>query len=106
MVWSCSCSVDMSGVGAGTIRQDIQTTLGNYYQISFMAAGNFGEANTGTERSMQVIWEGEIFQVLVKKPATWWFNDIGYQLYTYTVRATATPSPLSFRSLENTGFGV
>jgi hypothetical protein len=55
---------------------------------------------------MQVIWEGEIFDVAVNRPTSWSFSDIGYNLYHYNVRATATPSPLSFKSLENSGFGV
>lgn len=99
----------MSGFTAGTITQDIQTTLGHYYQLSFMAAGNFfaaPDAPAKNTRSMQVIWEGEIFNVTVNRPTSWDFSNIGYALYYYNVRATATPSPLSFKSLEGSAYGV
>lgn len=100
-------SVDMSGVSAGTIYQDLATVGGARYDLLFDLAGNptFQDIKT-----LQVFWGAVGSPALV---GTFTFNTAGFSLAnmgwrTVTISGLLAPSAtsrLQFVSLDNSNAG-
>ena len=98
-------SVDLSGVGPGTIYQDLATTPGESYDVAFALSGNpfCGAQN----EEVAVDWAGATvatpsFGTGVISNAQ---ADMHYAAERYTVGATSTATRLQFRSLNSSSCG-
>jgi choice-of-anchor C domain-containing protein len=95
-------SVDLSGLVAGTIQQDIVTEPGARYVLRFALSGNpDGPPST---KQTEVRFGGDVVdQPTSASGASRAMMNWGY--VQYTVEATSALSALEFESLTNTPFG-
>jgi choice-of-anchor C domain-containing protein len=97
-------SIDMSGVGPGTLSQTFDTTIGNTYTVSFFMSGN-PDDQADTIKTLDVSATGGT-------PASYTYDVTGndhanmnWTEETYTFLATNATTKLSFASTTATAFG-
>jgi choice-of-anchor C domain-containing protein len=98
-----SMSLDMSGVGAGTISQTFATTIGNSYTVSFLLSGNPDDAPA--VKTLDVSATGGTvgnytFDTTGNTRANMIWTD-----ETYTFVATSASTTLTFTSTTDSAFG-
>jgi choice-of-anchor C domain-containing protein len=96
-------SLDLSGVDAGDIFQNVQTVPGQTYRIQFAMAGN--PLGPPAMKQLALYWDGE--QVAVKNfdTAAHSPSDMGWMVKSVKVTATKSTSRLEFRSLTDGAYG-
>jgi hypothetical protein len=77
----------------GTLSQDVQTTAGQQYTVSFWLANQSGGPNDFT-----VTWNGQTLLALANKSAQ------GYTQYSYTATGTAGTSHLEFDARQDPSY--
>ncbi len=93
-------SVDLNGYSAATIYQDIPTTPGESYSLSFAMAGNpHGGPWVVT---MEVWWEASLIDTLTFDTTGHSINDMGWTRYQYAVVASDDSTRLRFKSITGT----
>ena len=90
-------SVDLDGSNAGTIAQNLSTTVGTSYSLSFAMAGNPVCGSQVVQ--MQVVWGSTVVATLSFDTTNHSTSSMGWKHHTYTVQATSTTTSLSFVSL-------
>ena len=96
-------SVDLSGTTNGTIFQDLNTTLGKTYDISFALSGNpEGEPSI---KSIEVWWGSNLLDTLSFDITGKSNSNMGWTYHNYTATATSNTTRLRFKSLTSGGFG-
>lgn len=102
-----SQSIDLSGNETGTIYQDLATTPGAAYTLSFYLAGNPDGAPT--VKNVQVSWDNAV----IAAPPTPSFDttghsksNMGWAQFIYNVVATGTTTRLEFKGLDAGPYGA
>lgn len=97
--------IDLSGQGAGVIYQDLATTSGHTYTLSFAFAGNPEHSEPDMVKHLAVYWGG----ILVASPTfdttTHTMANLGWIPLSYEVTATSSTTRLRFQSLDNSPSG-
>jgi choice-of-anchor C domain-containing protein len=94
-------SVDLSGVTTGGIYQDVPTTPGQAYRLSFWLAGNPEFTNAGggpAVKTMRLTWDGAPVANLSFDTTGRTTTDLGWTQYTFDIVATDATSRLWFES--------
>jgi choice-of-anchor C domain-containing protein len=96
-------SVDLSGIDTGAIEQDLATTPGQSYELSFWLAAN-PECGPTIKR-LAVWWDGR--QVAIRRGDDTGHSDadMGWTRHRLTLTATGATTRLEFRSLVPGGCG-
>ena len=96
-------SVDLDGSNAGTVSQNLSTTSGTSYSLSFALAGN---PVCGPQVvQMQVVWGSIVVDTLSFDTTGHSTSSMGWKHHTYTVQATSATTSLSFVSLTQSACG-
>ena len=95
-------SIDLAGVSAGTIYQDLSTVPGVAYRVRFALAGN--PEGGDTIKSVQVTFAGTT-QVFTFDITGHNDGDMGWIKHGLTVVASGTVSRLQFESLNDGSYG-
>ena len=95
--------VDLSGFVAGTIYQDLTTTPGQSYRLSFAMAGN--TADKPAVKRMQVWWGSTLVGTPSFNTAGKSAENMGWVPVEYVVDATSSTTRLKFVSLEGSKEG-
>jgi choice-of-anchor C domain-containing protein len=90
-------SVDLTGVGAGAIYQDLATVPGQTYQLRFAMAGNPGGGPA--VKRMEVWWGDTGVDTPSFDTTGRTSDDMGWRYQQYSVTATAAVTRLRFKSL-------
>lgn len=90
-------SVDLDGSNAGAIAQNLSTTAGTSYSLSFAMAGNPVCGSQVVQ--MQVVWGSTVVATLSFDTTGHSTSSMGWKHHTYTVQATSATTSLSFVSL-------
>jgi choice-of-anchor C domain-containing protein len=90
-------SVNLNGLGAGSIYQDVPTAPGHAYSLSFALAGN-PECGP-TVKQMQVSWGSSVVAGLTFDVTGHSDASMGYQYRAYRVIASGPVTRLAFESL-------
>ncbi len=94
-------SIDLSGLGAGSISQWIPTDVGGSYVLSFAMAGN----PSGDIKQMVVLWNGAVLGTNTFNTAGRSISDMGWAEHQYEVSSTSDLSLLQFVSLTDGNAG-
>lgn len=100
-------SVDLSGLGSGTIAYPVATTPGMRYEISFALAGNpaLGSADPTPIKRMRLLWGGTAVADIGFDTTGKTFSDMGWQNQTVIVEAVNPFTVLAFESLSSGAYG-
>jgi choice-of-anchor C domain-containing protein len=101
-------SIDMSGLGPGTIEQTFDTTPGATYKVTFDLAGNSGGNATAPDQSVKSLQASidSVNRALFSFDTTGRTNDdMGWVTMDFTFTAAASTSTLGFSSLSDSAFG-
>jgi choice-of-anchor C domain-containing protein len=100
-------SVDLSGITAGGIYQDVATTPGQAYRLSFYMAGNPGiPGDRGpVVKTMNVSLGGAVLGTPTFDTTGSTFQDMRYVEKIFDFTATSATSRLAFDSLVSTPYG-
>ena len=99
-VWKAangSQSVDVTGVSAGALYQDLSTSPGQTYLLRFAMAGNPGGGPA--IKQMEVWWGATKLDTLSFDVTGHSDNNMGWVYHQYSVVATANATRLRFKSL-------
>lgn len=96
-------SIDMNGLGAGTLSQTFDTVANTSYEVAFYMAGNPG--GTDPLKSFEVSAPGfdQVFTFDTTGKST---TDMGWTNLSFTFSATSDAAKLTFTSLEEGLFGA
>lgn len=97
-----SRSIDLSGGGAGGVRQTFATVANQAYAISFWLAGNPDGGSNLKSVAVDVGGAPSIFQFDTTGHTT---ANMGWQQFTYNFVASGTSTTLSFMSQNNDPYG-
>jgi choice-of-anchor C domain-containing protein len=87
-------SLDMNGLGQGSIQQTFPTTLGQAYRVTFALAGNFdGGPNPKT---LTVSAAGQTQNFTFSEPAGWSHSNMGWVQETFGFTANSGLTTLTF----------
>jgi choice-of-anchor C domain-containing protein len=90
-------SVDLNGLGPGSIYQDLSTNSGTQYSLSFALAG---DPVCGPQvKEMQVYWGTNLVDDLMFDITGHSGTKMGWKVHKYQVQATGSTTRLSFVSL-------
>ena len=96
-------SLDLDGglPGGGGAYQDVVTSPGSRYFLSFAFAGNPDWQNLGANplKPMEVFWGGEVIGLLIFDVTGHTFNDMGWTYYQYEIEANSSITRVAFHSL-------
>jgi choice-of-anchor C domain-containing protein len=92
-------SIDLSGGEAGTIYQDLATTIGATYQVSLAIAGN--PTDVPSVKQAEVWWGSSLLATLSFSTSGHSHQSMGWQFHTFTVQAAAPVTRLRLKSLTN-----
>jgi choice-of-anchor C domain-containing protein len=98
-----SMSIDMSGVGAGTLSQTFATTIGNTYNVSFQLSGN--PAGLPTVKTLEVSATGGAVGLYSYDVTGNDLTNMNWRPESYSFLATSVSSTLSFVSTTAGAFG-
>ncbi len=90
-------SMQLSAQGAGAIYQDLPTTAGHYYALSFAMAGN--PDGGPAVKQMEVRWGDSSLSTLSFNSAGQSDSAMGWQYQTFVVQAVNTVTRLTFIGL-------
>lgn len=90
-------SIDLDGSNAGTIYQDVPTSSGASYTLSFYLAGN--PVCAPAVKKMQVKWGSTLVATVSFNTAPYSVSHMGWKEYSYSIRSTGPITRLSFVSL-------
>ncbi|MFN8537578.1 MAG: choice-of-anchor C family protein [Thermomicrobiales bacterium] len=97
-------SIDLNGSpGAGVIEQFMTTEPGKSYRIRFALAGNF--EGSPAVKTVSIFWDGKEIGKETFDTTGRTSTAMGWVYKEYTVKATATATPLAFSSLTEGSFG-
>jgi choice-of-anchor C domain-containing protein len=101
-------SLDLSALAAGGIQQNLATTVGGKYQVSFDVAGNPGDNNTNPVKTLYY----SVFGVGLMNEYTTTFDtthtstaNMGWQTIAFSFIATSPTTSLVFSSFTNSAYG-
>ena len=99
-------SLDLSGLVAGTIRQNIPTDTDYTYNLRFAMSGNWFAGNL-TQKTMEVYWGGTLVgSIAMAQPSGWSFTNMQWQDYWITgLPVTGSLTELKFVSMEDNSYG-
>jgi choice-of-anchor C domain-containing protein len=87
-------SVDLNGDGNGSVFQDLSTTPGASYELSFAIAGHMGCG--GPVKTMDVMWGGKKVKSVTFDTAGHSYADMGWRRETATLVAEVASTRLEF----------
>ncbi|MFO1499556.1 MAG: DUF642 domain-containing protein [Verrucomicrobiota bacterium] len=90
-------SVDLNGLGAGSVWQDIATVPQQSYALSFAVAANI--ASAPWQATMEFLWHGQVVDTICFHP-TWNCYDPGWTYLAYQLTAETDQARLIFTSLS------
>jgi choice-of-anchor C domain-containing protein len=90
-------ALDLAGNSQGSIYQDICTTPGELYQLSFAFAGN--PAENPTLKTMELWWGAQNVATLQFSTVGRSVSNMGWVIYDYTLQATGTTTRLLFKDV-------
>jgi choice-of-anchor C domain-containing protein len=97
-------TVDLSGVNTGGIYQDIGTTPGHTYHLSFWLTANTefqGTSGGPVIKTMRLFWSGNTIATLTADPTGKVKTNPGWTQYSYDLLATTATTRLQFNSLTS-----
>jgi choice-of-anchor C domain-containing protein len=107
--WTASAgdrSIDMSGLGAGTIEQTFDTDPGQWYKVTFDLAGNSGGSPSVKEMQASIDSGGSFFTESYTFDTTGQsVTDMGWITNELVFNAEGSTSTLRFSSLTGGGYG-
>jgi hypothetical protein len=88
----------------GSISQRLETQVGQYYQLSFYAAGDISQSETS---ALEVDWDGQDVADFTTPPETYnrgisIYSQLEWQSYSITLEANSTSTLLTFHGINNT----
>lgn len=96
-------ALDLSGFTAGQIYQDLATTSGTAYSLSFDLSGNY--LDLPTIKHLNVDWGTQHVASLTFDTTGKSFNNPGWQSEAFTVIAIGSVTRLTFTSLDSSSAG-
>ena len=95
-------SIDLNGTSVGTIFQDLTTTIGSTYQLSFWMAGNPG---TAENKTLNLFWDGGLIGQFTFLQAGTSTSNMGWVNFgASNLVATSTTTRLAFQSTSPNSF--
>jgi predicted Ser/Thr protein kinase len=94
-------ALDLTGMAPGSIVQNVATTPGKIYLLTFWYCGHWFHPYAG-EANAEVFWDGVLVDT-IHRPGSSSAKDMNWTLAGYKLRAITTSTPLKFRSLSPNG---
>jgi len=98
-------SIDLDGIVAGGIYQDVSTTIGTGYILTFQYSGNYNPACANLKQ-MSVTATGSSPATFFDDATTNTPSNMNYQLGTYSFTATSSTTRISFNGVNSGCAGV
>jgi choice-of-anchor C domain-containing protein len=95
-------SLDLSGVRAGGIKQDIATVVGDPYLVEFDMAGNPAGGNVIKQMNVVAGTQSQVFSFDITGKS---FANMGWTTMQWTFVAESPTTTLQFVSLEQSAYG-
>lgn len=91
-------AVDLSGWSPGSIAQDIPTSAGTTYTVSFSYSGNWCDNNFSKKTAVSVGGTTKEFEYA--KPSTWSISSMNWRKAEFDFTASSARSTIEFRAIQ------